>query len=178
MELNYKLISKEDLPMEARICLAISNDDFYCWQTKEYLLVNAQAPHLDQALEALRIWWLATYIDGDEAEEGVDKAYKDLMRFWTAAGIRQVFEAWHDAAEQERKKQDEAWSMELMSRFGGEKGIDILDAMEDNEVHRLDALYNVAKKLYGADQGWNEFIHCAYLYAYNKGMKAAQRASS
>lgn len=176
MELNYKLITKEQLPTEARVSFAIRNTEFYCWLLKDQLLINAEAPQLDLVLDALRIYWMYEVVDWEE-DMKVDAACKIIKQLWTSTGSQQVFDAWYERVNMERTMRRQAWAMEVLSRYGGQKGLDILDAMEDDDSYLYDTLYSVATKQSGSKQGWNDFIKCAYLYAYNKGMEAAQRAA-
>lgn len=176
MELNYKLITRDQLPTEARVSFAISNTDFYCWLYKEQLLINAEAPHLDLVLDALRIHWMYEVVDCED-DMKVDAACKVIEQLWTPTGYHQAFDAWYEQTKMEQAKRKQAWAMEVLSRYGGQKGLDILDAMEDDDSYLYDTLYSVATKQSGSKQGWNDFIKCAYLYAYNKGMEAAQRAA-
>lgn len=177
MELNYKLIVKQELPTEARVTFAVQNTDFYCWLYKEQLLINAEAPHLDLVLDALQIYFRDDVIDWDGDSE-IDAASKRIMGWWTSTGSHQVFEAFYKWRKQQRAKQHEAWARKVMDQYSGDKGIEILDAMGDeDESYLYDTLYHVVNASKGVDDGWNDFIRCAYLYAYNKGIEAAQKVA-
>lgn len=177
MELNYKLVTQRELPAEARAIFAIRNTEFYCWLLKDQLLINTEAPHLDLVLDALQLFWMYEVVDWEE-DMKVDAACKIIKQLWTPIGYDQVFDAWYERVDMERTARNQNWAMEVLNQYGGQKGLDILDAMDDDDSYLYDTLYRVATKLSGSEQGWQDFIHCAYLYAYNKGMESAQRAAS
>ena len=183
MELNIVKTTHEGLDSGARCVLALRNEPFYFIRCRGVLYMNKGMKNTRKITDAVRIMWQYDFMENQEIMDEVDGALDTVKQAAGKKAADQLWEAWHEAAQESRKRKAvqaaAAWISDNLDNMTDDDWDEIIDAGYDSTFvqHGLFRAFCDLRDKHPDSYRYREYfknwVEAAFVYGYQLGKAAA-----
>ena len=164
MQLNYMIISPQELTEIEEIIFSYSSKPFCFFRRKGVLLINQELRKPQTLAKIAADLWQHDQLQDTKGELEVDSIFSRVQEIAGSEAASQLLREWNDALHEKLDAENKAAAAEWLR---GRDIIDDLDAIENYTPGIVSALWSLTRS-----------TDAVYLFGYHAGMEAARKAVS
>ena len=183
MNLTLKQITPDEAPAGIRVLLALRKQPFFFGLSNGTVYMNQDMENAPQIAAAIETMWKHEHMRTDAAIDEIDAAYDIIKQAAGDCAVRQIWEAWQEAAQASRKAGAKERALAWIAAGGsdlGDDSDDILDPLGYDydliETGLHDAYYELHQQ-HPNHPGYRNYFNCwahaAFAYGFRLGQQAA-----
>lgn len=184
MDLILKQITSDEAPAGVRVLLALRKQPFFFGLSSGTVYMNRDMGNAPQIAAAIETMWKHDHMRTDTALDEIDAAYDIIRQAVGDCAVRQIWEAWQEAAKESRRARAKEKALAWIAAGGpdlGDDSDDILSPLGYDFDMIETGLHDAYYELYQQNPnhpGYRHYFNCWAHAAFAYGFRLGQMAST